>query len=77
MTGLGGPREGNCRARSFVVVRDDEDGLQVRDEKDLGVMAWAELLDKVAGQDGTRRTYDLFDIVQADGTVLRIHAMDA
>lgn len=29
----------------------------------------------VARQGATRRTYDLFDIAQADGTILRIRAM--
>jgi hypothetical protein len=76
MTGLGGPREGNCLAYSFVVVRDDEGGLEARDGKDLGVMPWADLLAMVAEQGGIRPTYDLFDIAQADGTVLRIRAMD-
>jgi hypothetical protein len=75
MTDLGGPREGTCLARSFVVVRDDQGGLETRNGKDLGVLPWAELLDLVAGHGGSRRTYDLFDIAQADGTVVRIRAM--
>ena len=75
MTGnLGGPREGNCRAVSFVVV--SEDPFITRDEKDLGVMPWADLITSVEEQGGSRPTFDLFDVPQADGTVLRYRAVD-
>lgn len=73
---LGGPREGNCRACSFIVIRDDEDGFESRDHKDLGVMPWADLIALVEEQGGTRPTFDLFDVRQADGTVLRYRAVD-
>jgi len=75
VTGLGGPREGNCRAVSFVVVRDTEDEFETRDDKDLGVMPWAELITSIEAQGGTRPTFDLFNVPQADGTVLRYRVM--
>ncbi|MGX6604804.1 hypothetical protein ACWKSP_22150 [Micromonosporaceae bacterium Da 78-11] len=71
---LGGPREGLCRTRSFVIA--SQDPFRIRDDKDLGLMPWADLLDLVEAQGGTRPTFDLFDVPQADGTVLRYRAVN-
>jgi hypothetical protein len=76
MSNLGGPREGNCHALSFTVVRDDRDGFECRDDKDLGVMPWADLLAMVEQAGGTRPTFDLFDLpANPDGTYTRIRAV--
>jgi hypothetical protein len=71
---LGGPREGNCHAESFTVV--SEEPFETRDHKDLGVMPWDDLIAMVEQAGGTRPTFDLFDIPQPDGTVLRYRVMD-
>jgi hypothetical protein len=71
-TNLGGPRTGNCRARSFVAAGDFE----TRDHKDLGVLPWADLIAFIEQLGGTRPTFDLFDVPQADGTVLRYRAVN-
>jgi hypothetical protein len=73
---LGGPREGKCHVISFIVLRDDEHSFATCDDKDLGVMPWAELIDSVAERGGTRPTFDLFDVPQDDGTVLRYRAVN-
>jgi hypothetical protein len=71
---LGGPREGNCRARSFTVVSDEL--FETRDQKDLGVMPWDELISMVEQAGGTRPTFDLFDLpANPDGTFTRIRAV--
>lgn len=73
---LGGPRTGNCRACSFVVVTDTEHEFTTRDHKDLGVLPWADLIAFIEDLGGTRPTFDLFDVPQADGTVLRYRAVN-
>lgn len=74
---LGGPREGNCRARSFTVLSDTRDDFRTSNDKDLGVMPWAELISMVEEAGGTRPTFDLFDLpANPDGTFTRIRAVN-
>ncbi len=72
---LGGPRTGMARVRSLVVVEEGKYVFRFRDERELGVMPWADLIDMVERQGGSRPTFDLFDVPQADGTILRYRAM--
>ncbi len=78
-TSLGGPREGMCTARQFTcqplgACKDDFD---VIDEKQLGVMPWAELISMVEQAGGSRPTFDLFDLpANPDGTWTRIRAVE-
>ncbi len=72
---LGGPTEGNCRVKSVIVVCDTRDRWESRDEKQLGVMPWIDLLNLVESQGGIRPTFDLFDVHQPDGTILRYRAV--
>lgn len=64
-----GPQQGTCSVKAWTVGFDDPPQI-------LGVMPWADLIQQVEDQGGTRRTYDLFDVPQDDGTVLRYWAMD-
>lgn len=73
MSSLGGPREGLCHAISFVVLR--ETPLLMYDKRDLGVLPWVDLIAMVEAAGGSRPAYDLFDIPQEDGTVLRYRVM--
>lgn len=77
MTGnLGGPREGLCNARSFTVLADARDDFRTGNERDLGVMPWADLIAMVEKAGGTRPRFDLFDLPpNSDGTFTRIRAM--
>jgi hypothetical protein len=74
MTSLGGPREGVCRVHQFTVI--NEQPLETRSEKDLGVMPWTALIATVEKAGGSRPTYDLFDIPRPDGTITRYRAVD-
>lgn len=78
MTGdLGGPREGLCHARSFTVLADTRHDFCTCDDKDLGVMPWADLISMVEDAGGTRPTFDLFDLpANPDGTHTRIRAVN-
>ena len=76
-TNLGGPREGLCRARQFTVLRDTPNDFLTRDDEDLGVLPWAELIAMVEARGGTRPTFDLFDLPpNPDGTWTRIRAVN-
>ncbi len=76
-TSLGGPREGMCRARQFTIDPAYPLDNQPRDDKDLGVMPWAELISMVEQAGGSRPTYDLFDLpANEDGTWTRIRAVE-
>lgn len=76
MTNLGGPREGNCTVRSFIVLADTRDEFLTRDETDHGTMPWADFIDSIVVAGGTRPTFDLFDVPQPDGTVRRYRAVN-
>ncbi|GAA0493951.1 hypothetical protein Ade02nite_20900 [Paractinoplanes deccanensis] len=76
MTNLGGPREGNCTVKSFIVVADTRDEFITRDERDHGTMPWADFIDSIAVAGGTRLAYDLFDAPQPDETVRRYRVVN-
>jgi hypothetical protein len=77
MTGnLGGPREGNCRTRSFTVIPGRPYAYWPHDDKDLGVMPWDDPISMVEDAGGTRPTFDLFDLPpNPDGTFTRIRVV--
>ncbi len=58
MSNLGGPREGNCTSRSFLLL---ENGA-VRDEQQHGTRPWAEFIADMEKAGATRPTFDLFDV---------------
>lgn len=67
-TTLGGPREGNCRVRSWLAWDDHtplpDDKL---DEQHHGVMAWADFIADMEQAGATRPTCDLFFVTQPNG----------
>ncbi len=73
-TTLGGPTTGLCHVRSFTVAC--EDPFEARDEADLGVMPWPELVALIENAGGSRPAYDLFDLPAPDGTTVRYRAVD-
>ncbi len=67
MSNLGGPREGNCTSKSFLLTENGS----VRDEQQHGTRPWADFIADMEQAGATRLTFDLFDVPQRDGTVRR------
>ena len=65
---------GRCHVTRFRVVSEDPSAR--REEEPLGVMLWSEVQALVEGQGGHRVHYDVADVPEPGGTIMRYWMID-
>ncbi|GAA0529400.1 hypothetical protein GCM10010172_07600 [Paractinoplanes ferrugineus] len=67
-------RTGDCTVRSWLLDADDVE--LPGNTTEPTVLSWVDFLDIMRVARAVRRTYDLFDVPQPDGTCRRYRAID-